>query len=104
MARFNVTDRPHITDNDVVFAKAIWAEARGEEEEGMLWVGHVIKNRANPRRFDWPNTIRDVCFQDNQFECWNGKDDIDTSGKESHIYDKIFRVGSQNNEKFGGLN
>jgi len=71
-------------------AKTMYAEARGESDEGQKWVGHVIKNRANANRQHWGgNTIEGVCKAPYQFECWNGKSDIDTSEKNGETYRKV---------------
>lgn len=43
-------------------------EARGEEVEGRIAVGNVIRNRVNDDR--WPDTFKDVCLQKMQFSCW----------------------------------
>ncbi len=49
-----------------LLACIIAAEARGESFEGQIAVGAVIINRVHDTRF--PNTIRDVIFERNQFE------------------------------------
>ncbi|KAJ6634868.1 Spore cortex-lytic enzyme [Pseudolycoriella hygida] len=75
-------------DDKSVFAKTIYAEARGEPEEGQKWVAWVIKNRAEKGRDYWGgSTIRGVCKQPYQFECWNGRNDIEI--KEPGAYEKI---------------
>lgn len=72
-----------------IFAKTVYAEARGECEEGQLWVAWVIKNRAAKNRDYWGgNTIRGVCLHSNQFECWNGCSDIQIH--EPQIYKRIY--------------
>lgn len=50
----------------------LWGEARGEGEEGMRAVAHVIVNRARNKR--WPDTISGVAYDDDQFSCWNDDD------------------------------
>lgn len=48
-------------------------EARGEEVEGRLAVGCVVRERArDPER--WPDDIKGVCLQRWQFSCWNDTD------------------------------
>ena len=42
------------------------AEARGEDEKGQILVVNVIMNRVKSKGF--PNTIKEVVFQPNQFE------------------------------------
>lgn len=46
-------------------ARAIYWEARGEGEEGMAAVGHVIMNRKAAAQF--PNSICRVIYQNGQF-------------------------------------
>lgn len=71
-----------------VFAKTIYAEARGEPHEGQVWVAWVIKNRARANRLYWGgSSIKAVCLHPGQFECWNGRSDIQTY--ESEVYEKI---------------
>ena len=42
------------TDTELnIFAATIYAEARGEPEEGQIWVAWVIKNRANLNKSYW---------------------------------------------------
>jgi N-acetylmuramoyl-L-alanine amidase len=60
-----------------VLAATLYAEARGEPEEGQIWVVWVIRNRAlkkttSSNRYTW----KDVCLSPQQFECWNGREDI----------------------------
>lgn len=51
----------------------ILGEARGEEIEGRIAVGCVIRNRArDPKR--WPDDIKGVCLERWQFSCWNDTD------------------------------
>lgn len=65
--------KPVIVDNAYMFseedislmAHMTFAEARGECEEGQLYVAHVILNRYRSRR--WGNTIFDVLHARNQF-------------------------------------
>jgi N-acetylmuramoyl-L-alanine amidase len=60
-----------------ILLKTIYAEARGEAEEGQRAVAWVIKNRADLNREYWGgNTIAGVCKKQGQFECWKGRDDI----------------------------
>ena len=51
-----------------VLALTLWGEARGEELEGRVAVGCVIRNRVIVPQF--PDTIKDVCLQPWQFSCW----------------------------------
>lgn len=73
-----------------VFAKTIFGEARGEPKEGQIWVGWVIKNRAHYRG----QSIKDVCLAPQQFECWNGRNDINTS-REEGTYRNIYSLAQR---------
>jgi len=53
------------TINIDLLAQAIYAEARGESFQGQIAVGAVIVNRMKSNQF--PNTIKDVLYQYNQF-------------------------------------
>lgn len=55
-----------LVDEDLeLLARIINAESRGEPYEGQVAVGAVVLNRvASP---DFPNTIREVIYQPNQF-------------------------------------
>lgn len=69
--------RIYRTDSELnVLAATIYAEARGEPDEGQVWVAWVIKNRARAGRSYWGYSIQQVCLQPWQFECWNGVDSI----------------------------
>jgi len=77
-----------------VFAKTIYAEARGEPLEGQKWVAWVIKNRARYNREYWGgNTIKGVCLKPGQFECWNGVTDIPIN--EPSVYSTIQQWSAQ---------
>ncbi|KAL3275544.1 hypothetical protein HHI36_020303 [Cryptolaemus montrouzieri] len=73
------------------FAKTVYAEARGEPENGQEAVAWVIKNRAAKNRSYWGGSkIGNVCKQKGQFECWNGVSDIPIHEKDS--YNKIKKM------------
>jgi spore germination cell wall hydrolase CwlJ-like protein len=57
-----------------LLALAIWREARGESDTGMLLVGLVILNRANDVRRRWPRNVADVVLQPKQFSAFNADD------------------------------
>ena len=44
-------------------AKTIWAEARGEGDEGMRLVCWVIRNRRDDARQRWPRSVHQVVTQ-----------------------------------------
>ncbi len=48
----------------------IYGEARGEGLEGKFGVGFVIVNRSRL----WKKSIKDVCYEKNQFSCYNSND------------------------------
>lgn len=76
-----------------VYAKTLFAEPRGEIEQGQIWVAWVIKNRARMSRSYWGgSTIKGVCLKPGQFECWNNKNDIHIPRNEEHDYQKIRRL------------
>jgi len=53
-----------VTDEELdILRRITWAEARGEDEAGMIKVVNVIFNRKNDPR--WPDTIRGIVFQTN---------------------------------------
>ena len=56
-----------------IMARTIYGEARGEEEEGQIAVGNVIKNRVKKKTWYGKN-IKDVCLKAWQSSCWNHKD------------------------------
>lgn len=59
-----------ITDEDLeLLARVIHGEARGEPFIGQVAVGAVVINRVLDPYF--PNTIREVIYQKNQFSCVN---------------------------------
>lgn len=68
---YDLTRRPRLgvqKDDDLyLLAKLIRAEAEGEPYEGQVAVGAVVINRVKSRQF--PNTIREVIYQENQFSC-----------------------------------
>jgi hypothetical protein len=54
-----------------MLAATMWAEARGEGEEAMRAVGHVIVNRVGQR---FGADLRAVIFAPYQFSAWNAGD------------------------------
>ena len=76
-------------DEESVFIATLYAEARGEPDEGIQWVAWVIKNRSRIRNL----SIKDVCLERDQFECWSGKNSIEIS--ETGAFEKCKRKGLQ---------
>jgi spore germination cell wall hydrolase CwlJ-like protein len=56
-----------------VLARNLFFEARGEPEEGIIAVGHVVLNRAADDR-RWGETVTEVVCEPNQFS-WTRTDD-----------------------------
>ncbi len=85
-----------ITPNDIdTFARTIYGEARGEDDEGRRLVANVIMNRY---RTGYRNnrSIAAVCQDPWQFSCWNANDPnraklltVDLSNK---VFRECFRV------------
>lgn len=50
-----------------VLAYTLYAEARGEGEEGLKAVASVIHNRQKSRKL----SLKAICLQKNQFDVWN---------------------------------
>jgi len=61
----NAPPLPFTAEELDILYRIVWAEARGEDEKGQILVVNVIMNRVNSSQF--PNTIRDVIFESNQF-------------------------------------
>ena len=62
-----------------VMARTIFGEARGETQQGMEAIAHVILNRVHHARqrgnqFWWGHDIITVCQKPYQFSCWNPGD------------------------------
>ena len=54
-----------------VMAHAAYYESRNQSDEGVVAVMHVIKNRVEHNA--WPNTVKGVVYQKNQFSyLWDG--------------------------------
>ncbi len=97
----------NLSERDV-FKRTIYAEARGESVTGQQAVAFVIKNRAQLNRPYWGgNSIKNVCLKDGQFECWNGKSDIQINEPQAYAEicrwaDKVFDGDSQYKDPTGG--
>lgn len=55
-----------------VAARTLWMEARGEGDDGLRAVAHVLVNRLRAGR--WGATLATVCLWAYQFSCWNTGD------------------------------
>ncbi|MFG6414984.1 cell wall hydrolase [Roseateles sp. DC23W] len=60
-------------DDTNVLIRTVYGEARGEPEDGMAAVAHVVLNRVRAQRY-WGRTITAVCLKPYQFSCWNAND------------------------------
>ena len=70
----------HTSNEHKCLSEALYFEARGEQEKGVIAVGNVIINRKKSSRF--PNTICSVIKQKKQFSYKNdGISDIPTNKK-----------------------
>lgn len=82
---------------DVLMAMNIYAEARGESDEGKYAVANVVRNRKNASGGGWPNTFSGVILQKSQFSWTNNLSDSNTQSalyaKEEAAYDTCYRVG-----------
>jgi N-acetylmuramoyl-L-alanine amidase len=56
-------------DTVVLLAQCIWGEARGEEKQGKLAVGCVVRNRLRTR-LGFGSTWNQVILQENAFSCF----------------------------------
>jgi N-acetylmuramoyl-L-alanine amidase len=56
-----------------LFAKVLWGEARGESYKGQQAVASVVMNRVNQPRW-WGHDIRSVLTKPYQFSCLNQSD------------------------------
>tara|TARA_B100000959_G_scaffold269700_1_gene315756 strand:- start:613 stop:1203 length:591 start_codon:yes stop_codon:yes gene_type:complete len=65
-----------------VIACTILAEARGEGKAGMYAVACVIEQRTRSRFY--PNHAHLVCFEKDQFSCWNAREGKSTRWKFQH--------------------
>lgn len=68
--KFSFDDvKRELTDREAMILTT-YGEARGEPIEGQLAVINTINNRSKNRA----QTIREVCFANLQFSCWNQND------------------------------
>ena len=61
-----------------VLARTMWGEARGQGDEGLAAVAHVVLNRVKIAEqrggYWWGGDIIQVCQKPYQFSCWNRSD------------------------------
>ncbi len=74
----NLSDERFMDIEIDILARTLWGEARGEGEQGMQAVAHVILNRRKISQdkggFWWGNNIIQICQKPYQFSCWNRSD------------------------------
>lgn len=66
-----------VTEKDRdIFARTLWAEARGEDLIGQIAVAWTIRNRAfdGKAKSWWGEGYAGVCLKPWQFSCWNKND------------------------------
>jgi|OpeIllAssembly_1097287.scaffolds.fasta_scaffold126671_3 hypothetical protein len=61
--------RRQLDATDLV-AVTLWGEARAEPIEGIVAVGHVIRNRVVDEAHRWGSVWQDVVLAKRQFSCW----------------------------------
>jgi N-acetylmuramoyl-L-alanine amidase len=60
--------------DQVLWALAVWREARGEPYKTKLGVAYVIRNRMLDKAGRWPGTVVGVILQRQQFSAFNVDD------------------------------
>lgn len=83
------------TSEDVyVLSHVIFGEAGGYSRELQIGVGSVVLNRVKDERY--PNTIKDVVFQDGQYACaWDGNYDREPDQQAIDVAIYLLENGSQ---------
>ena len=86
----NIADLLSFSDEELdILYRIAWAEARGEDDIGIILVINVVMNRVNDRQF--PGTIREVVFAPRQFSpVWNGA--FDRAKPDQRIKDAVHRA------------
>ena len=62
----------HLSWDEQIAVRTMWAECRGEPDDGQRAVAHVLLNRTDDGR--WGNSLASVCLAKLQFSCWNHTD------------------------------
>ncbi len=60
--------------DEQIACRTLWAECRGEPEEGQRAVAHVLLNRLKDGRAFFGKTLAGICLRPFQFSCWNHND------------------------------
>lgn len=81
------------SENLEELARTIYGEARGDGEEGMRAVAHVIQNRINhPNKKLFGEGVRGVTRQPNQFSLWNNlKSDTAKNALKATEKDELYK-------------
>lgn len=61
-----------VTWDEQIATRTLWAECRGEPEDGQRAVAHVLWNRLEAGI--WGSSLASVCLWPYQFSCWNTDD------------------------------
>lgn len=84
-------------DTQLVLARTIYGEARGEGSQGMAAVANVVMNRV-ARPGWWGSTVKGVCLKPWQFSCWNANDPnralilSKVPGAGDRVFDEAWRI------------
>lgn len=94
----------YITEHVDCMAKAIYYEARGEGQRGMVAVGHVIVNRTKSDKY--PDDICSVIYQKHQFSWTKNPPKIVDQTLLSRAYEVAMKVlrGDTKDPTKGSLN
>lgn len=68
---------------EIILARLIFGEARGQSEEAKIWAASTVLNRIKGW---WPDTIHEVILQDQQYRSFN-QDDPNRSIVENPLHD-----------------
>lgn len=63
----------YTAEDEKLLATVIYAEAAGCSDMEKRRVGNVVLNRIQDTTNTFPNTLKEVVYQDNQFTCVGGK-------------------------------
>lgn len=94
-----VLDSKEYTKELICLTNTLYAEARGEPEEGIRAVMSVIYNRKNHKNY--PNTFCKVILQDKQFSAFNSNKSLATKrlkplrGLDEEAYIKVAGIAQE---------
>ena len=60
----------------IIATQTVWAEGRGESQQGREWIAHVLINRLQSKTGQWAkdDTLATVCLRHLQFSAWTAGD------------------------------